>query len=129
MFNNNGITSITIDGVVYDNIVDKYTMMNPATEDLLYGDEICDGMRVLAGFSDRQNESSVVMQHAILRDNRWCTVSKLRVENNNCIYFIGVYDDGIQIERDTFVATAWVVKKDSIPSRAVAPSTQGENIP
>lgn len=117
--------TITIDGINYDDIVPKAYRFNPMTEDLLYGDELMDGMVVLAGpASERYNEQMPEMYNAGLPvSNRWCEVSKARQEDDRKIYFVGLYADGQKVVRNTDLTAGWYVKKDSIPVK----DTRNEN--
>lgn len=113
---------IEIDGVAYENqIVPRNYKLNPVEDELLYTDDLVDGMRVLiAEPKSRYSEDQRELYNAGLPvANRWCTVSKLRVEAES-VFFIGVYDDGNKERRAAIPVTTWLVKKNSIPARSVS---------
>lgn len=99
--------------------VDQYYRMDPETEDLFYGSELMDGMRVLtASFRDRADlryaDKGKGDAELALKRNRWCTVSKYRTDDTE-VSFIGIYDDGTKIIHTHSVTHGWLVKLDSIP--------------
>lgn len=122
---------IEIDGVAYENqIVPRNYRLNPVEDDLIYADEMVDGMRVLLGESVGRFDESQPEFHnvGLLVVNRWCVVSKLRVENNH-VYFVGVYDDGDKNLRGSDLVSAWLVKKNSIPVREETDAEDQTNEP
>lgn len=107
--------------------------MNPETEDLLYADELQEGMMVLVSDSAERedpfraiNAPDMVVHTlpALRKRNRWCRVTKFRkletVEGSGyySIRFIGVYEDGERIVRSSSPAKGWLVKLDSIKESA-----------
>lgn len=107
------------------NFVEQFYEMNPDTEDILFdGTELRDGMVVLIeNDSSRENLGTVslsggAMLTKALVNNRWCTVSNIRIENS-LVYFIAEYENGIKKKRWTSDTYAWYVKKDSIPKDKV----------
>lgn len=97
--------------------VEKDQEMDPATEEMLPGDCLRNGMRVLSCSEQRVGMGSVVMTSNLARakrvKNRWCTVTHLSFYDDDLV-FIGIYDDGIQEQRVLGRKWAWVVKRDSI---------------
>jgi hypothetical protein len=109
---------LEIDDEGYTDVVPRYYKMNSVTEDLIYGDEIAEGMKVLVGeWRARYDESEPTLHNAgLLTHNRWCTVTKLRIIDR-MVYFIGEYADGQKVRRDSNSMTTWIVKKSSVPTR------------
>lgn len=114
--------SVTIDDVVYTDIVPRKYRLNPETDDLLYADYLQNGMRVLFGQTEfLYNEAFPQLYNfGLPKVNRWCKVTEIRQEDD-VVYFIGVYDDGNKIIRHAHKTVAWLVKKDSL--RQVAASS------
>lgn len=112
------IESLEIDGVVYENsIVPRNYKMNPETEDLIYGDDLVEGMRVLIdGSEQRGDETNTEFHNASLPvRNRWCTVTRVRKAREGLVFFIGLYEGGHKECRETGAYAGWLVKKSSIP--------------
>lgn len=95
--------------------------MDPKTEDLLPGKQLCDGMVVLledmrfAG--DQPNEDGEFRDESSkrrhLEKDRWCVVTHLeRLHNHDQIVFIGVYEDGTKAKRHYGASYCWYVKID-----------------
>ena len=92
---------------------------DPETEDLIFGDELTEGMVVLLGGMTRFNpdnyeSASQYEKNRILETARWCRVVSIRREGSVTV-FIGVYGDGTKHKRSHKNSFAWYVKKDSIP--------------
>lgn len=120
-------------------------VMDPSTEDLIYGIDLQEGMVVLVekhnNFdkpSDLEREERYDGEHDRLRKSlneeaRWCTVTKLRQDRRwetteedygfsnksreiaPLTRFIGVYEDGTKVTRTYDSTYGWFVKLDSIP--------------
>lgn len=120
----NAFVTVTIDGVVYDNIVPKNYRMDVRVEDLLYADDLRNDMVVLIGdVGERQDETNVDDPSPLLiYRNRWASVKRLRHEPSG-IYFILQYSDGDMIIRQTVPTSGWIVKRSSI---VVTPQRQIE---
>lgn len=107
---------VTINGITYSDIVGVSQPLDLKLEDLLYGDELLDGMRVLtASYLQRYHTDAEEPTSRILVSNRWCVVEKLRDGTSTDLTFVGVYDDGSKHVRHSANDTGWIVKKDSIP--------------
>lgn len=97
-------------------------MMNPWTEDLVYGDELRDGDTVLiesgiVRYSIPKNWAEVneYERVKILENARWCVITKLRRtpgygDSNSTLNFIGVYGDGTKMSRSFSETYAWFRK-------------------
>ena len=97
-------------------------VMNPETEDLVYGDELRDGDIVLiesgiVRYSIPKNWAEVneYERVKILENARWCMITKLRRtpgygDSNSTLNFIGVYGDGTKMSRSFSVTYAWFRK-------------------
>jgi hypothetical protein len=107
--------------VSYLDLVPKWTALAAADEDVIFGDQLEEGMIVIltpqlrssddAKFSDDQK-----IREGLLEKNRWCEVTNLRPMGSD-IYFIGLYADAQKMVRYCGVNIGWVVKKSSIPVR------------
>ena len=103
-------------------LVPLYYMMNPETEDLVYGDELRDGDIVLietglVRFSIPKNWAEVREYERVktLENSRWCMITKLRRtpgygDSNWILNFIGVYEDGTKMSRSFSESYAWFRK-------------------
>jgi hypothetical protein len=92
-------------------------VMDPATDVLLFADELADGMQVMPegatpglGTEDEQ-----------LRAQRFRTVSRLRRQaaDPTCpelIVFVGEWVDGYQQTLRYNIASSWIVRRDSTPA-------------
>lgn len=98
-------------------IVPQDYRFDPETEDLLAGDELQDGMLVLVEQGYRADESQEYSNGRLLEKNRWYVVSKVRSDDDN-ITFIGA-DGQKALYFSSHIGTAWVVKKNSIPTEPV----------
>lgn len=106
----------------YKDVVPRYYEMNPYYDDLLWADELVDGMLVLhSNTGSRFDEDNPTLYGAgLLENNRWCTVNKLRTDEG-LVHFVGVYSDGLMRIRRSQATTGWLVKKNSIPKREAEP--------
>jgi hypothetical protein len=114
--------------------VDRFYEMDAAYEDLIFGDELCEGMIVLLEDSlfrgDPARAFSETDDHSRWeRDkckeiNRWCTVTRLLVTPRHdaepLIRFVGEYPDGTKRVRQYSASYAWFVKRESIPTDGAA---------
>lgn len=112
-----------IDGVIYTDIVPRNYKLNPATDDLVYGDDLVNGMRVLIGrTTGRYDEGQPELHNAGLPiNNRWCVVSRVRVTDDT-VFFIGVYEDGHKERRSSALVDIWLVKKWTMPKQEEEPA-------
>jgi hypothetical protein len=84
-------------------------LMDPETEDLIFGDDLCENMIVLV-------ESQLCRHEEIAPDifaQRWCQVTRLRRTAEHAT-FIGVYADGSKATRRYHLSHNWFVKKASM---------------
>jgi hypothetical protein len=97
-------------------VVDQDYTFDPKTEDMLYGEELKEGMVVLA---DQGNRSIDESSSSFAKErNRWCEVSKLRYDDNTkSFYFMGLYIDGQKVVRISEAYQGWLVKLDVIESK------------
>ena len=105
-----------------EGLVPLYYVMDPKTEDLVYGDELRDGDIVLiesglVRFSIPKNWAEVREHERVktLENSRWCVITKLRRtpsygDHNSILNFIGVYDDGTKMSRSFSESYAWFRK-------------------
>lgn len=106
--------------------VDQYYVMNPETDDLIRGDKLKNGMRVLLESSisrhpiDPKGKYTPEQLVSLDKWNRWCVVSDLRIGSRQT-YFIGIYDDGTKFTFGRDLVNGWYVKKDSIPAPIETP--------
>lgn len=105
--------------------VDKYMLMDPATEFLVTDSlEIQNGMVVLIESPHEKvhlnigyNDPEIIFKAHQL--NRWAEVSDVMVDlSNETIRFVGKYDDGMCMSRTHFFSDPWLVKIDSILQRS-----------
>lgn len=99
--------SVTHDGLEYA-LVHPGRKMQPEYEELLYADDLKNGMYVLG-----VDLMPLDAEKAIYR-NRWGTVNRIRIEESG-VYFILRYDDGDMVIRQASHTSGWWVMKDSIP--------------
>ena len=96
-------------------------VMDPKTEDVVYGDELRDGDVVLIEsglrYSIPKNWAEVCEYDRvkILENSRWCVITKLRrlpgyEGSNSVLNFIGVYEDGTKMSRSFSESYAWFRK-------------------
>lgn len=114
---NPAFVTMILDGIEYDDIVPQNYRYNIEIEDVIYGDELENGMVVLIEYSNRSWERSIDPNaEGLLTKNRWCSVTKIRkAQDDRDVVFIGEYADGHKSVRRYDKTTGWVVKKDSIP--------------
>jgi hypothetical protein len=96
-------------------------VMDPETEDLIFGVSLVDGAVVLAQrapYAKDPNDETLNKVH-----NRWCTVTQSFVYMNE-MHFIGVYEDGMREIRSSGMASAWYIKKDRQPKLFMRPPTR-----
>lgn len=106
-----------------------FTYLNdPETEDLVYGEELRDGMVVLVEDTiiranpDHLETRSSYDRNRILETARWCKVTKLRFTplydqhgvSGKLVKFIAVYADGTQMSRKYNTEYSWYVKRASM---------------
>lgn len=100
--------------------VDKFYVANAEYEDIVFGQDLRDGMFVL--LEDdlmRQHLDSIGGDYDRARAdemNRWCEVTRLRViPRPECasplVKFVGVYPDGTMRVRTYDASYGWIVKK------------------
>lgn len=102
-------------------ITGRFYTMNPATEDVIRGSKLEEGMvvliedSILKGDPERafKNDPSGFGTKRVLEVNRWCKVTDLEVEND-IVSFIGLYHDGTKQERRYNQSYCWIVKRDSL---------------
>ena len=97
-------------------------VMDPETEDLVYGDELREGDIVLIEsglirLSIPKNWADVHEYDRLktLENSRWCVITKLRrptgyEDHNTILNFIGVYEDGTKMSRSFSGTYAWFRK-------------------
>lgn len=100
---------ITLNGIRYTDLVPRDYRFNPKTEELIYGDELADGMMVLTD-SLWQGAVDDIAAKTVIETNRWCMVTKIRMEDS-AIFFVGVYNDGHMAIRQSSVTDGWYVKR------------------
>ena len=100
-------------------------LMDPATEDVIPGSKLRDGMVVLLDdtllrFDPDSLEKSQSKRDLVsaYKTARWCRVTNLNTTPNNYTgtirHFIGVYADGSKFSRQYNAHYNWFVKLDSI---------------
>lgn len=99
---------------------DKFYVANAATDTILYGDQLREGMRVLIEdplFKELLDDDSDSPYTIGRRSacNQWCEVSALRYKDG-IVTFIGLYDDGTMRIRKYATDYAWIVKVDTLPA-------------
>lgn len=128
-------------------LVGKHYIMDPETEDLIYGRELKEGMVVLVESPALRGDSNLLEGHArpedwwhMLRTCRWAEVTKLSIvsgPNETTTFFIAVYSDGTKHTRQYVDNIGWYVKKDSMPkveetsvdwSKSAAPTEDSEKV-
>lgn len=115
MSENPQFVTVTIDGVVHSDIVPRGYRIDTETEELLYADELEDGMRVLVETGRGDETQSEYVASTIIAKNRWCRVTKFRAAES--VAFVALYDDGHKMVRTAHNIEGWIVKKDSIPEK------------
>lgn len=108
-------TFVVLNDVEYYDVVPKKYRFNPQVEDMVYGDELVDGMVVLVQTDLRtDDEDDDCSAERLLITNRWCEVTKVRAGQSG-IYFIGLYVDGQKEVRHSTCTTGWLVKQETMP--------------
>lgn len=93
---------------------------DPDTEDLIFGDQLVEGMIVLVEGAfvradpDRYQTDYPSVQHRIQETARWCRVVNIR-RDQDIVTFIAEYGDGTKSKRSYNASIAWYVKKASMP--------------
>ena len=113
--------------------VSKWYVMDPQFEDLVFGDDLREGMIVLLEDSMFRTDLAHIVsgydQDRADECNRWCEVTQLRVisrtdehgrPSSPLIRFIGRYGDGTKRVRQFDASFAWVVKLGSGDAGAAA---------
>lgn len=103
-----------INGVSYDDIVSQNYQMDPETEDVIYGDDLENGMIVLSEDGRASSDLDMAYNRRLHITNRWCEVTEVRAEADG-VYFIALYADGQKKVRSSTETSGWLVKKSSIP--------------
>ncbi len=94
---------------------------DPETEDLIFGDELREGMVALCEDPlvrpnpDRYESAGPHEQIRILEGARWARIASIR-RRGDILSVICEYHDGSKSARTMNVSFAWFVKKSSIPS-------------
>lgn len=104
-------------------IVGKYDVMDPATEDLLSsGHDLRNGMIVLIGEMPERwsvvGEPDENQAYYIMLMNRWALISEVHhrsTPNGHKVVFVATYKDGTKIKRQHDINYSWLVKLDSMP--------------
>jgi len=100
-------------------MVGKYFTMNPETDDLLLTSyALRPGMEVLVESSNLRGdvnkyEDEMVMDR-LLQYNRWCVIEDVRITKDDCVNFIGKYEDDTKRSFTLGASHSWFVKKESI---------------
>jgi hypothetical protein len=101
--------------------------MNPAEDTLLRGDQLADGMWVLAENIGLRLPLSSNSEDDRIRAQRFRQVSGLRRKaassadgTPELIHFTGTWVDGYQATHTTNLGTPWIVKKGAVNAEAVA---------
>lgn len=101
-------------------------VMNPATDVVIFGDQLAEGMTVLPENNLLRHGDTEDEQ---LRAQRFRTVRTLRTEPSANgrpaqIAFIGEWADGYQSAWKGATTWTWIVKRGSIPALPPAPKRQ-----
>jgi hypothetical protein len=114
--------------------VDKFYVCQTEFEDIVFGDNLQDGMIVLIEDSlIRENLEHITgssAQHRADEMNRWCEVTELKVTPrydtpSPLIKFVGVYPDGTKRVRTFCASYGWIVKKAAAGSTTPKEDTDG----
>lgn len=99
----------------------KIYVMDPETEDILYGDQLKKNMVVLIWLNEyrqdpsKQNNWDAQERAEAAVMNRWCLITdEIRQLDNGKLSFIGMYADGSKSPRVHGPSASWYVKKDSM---------------
>jgi hypothetical protein len=83
------------------------------TEEMLYADQLQNGMVVLVQASLRRSPNSDPFE--VEKYNLWCEVSKFRTSNDGTqVHFVGIYANGDQHFRQQQATQGFLVQKESI---------------
>jgi len=93
--------------------------MNPAEDTLLRGDQLAEGMWVLAEIDAFRLPVAAVSEDGRLRAQRFRRVSGLRREGA-LVRFTGTWVDGYQMTHTSNLGTTWIVKKAPADAEAVS---------
>ena len=103
-----------------DGFAPRVYPLDPDTEDLIFGDQLVEGMVVLfedsllRGDANHIDTESPITRARTLETTRWCRVSSVR-RSGHIVVFIGEYADGSKLRRSYAQDYAWFVKKNSMP--------------
>jgi hypothetical protein len=89
-------------------------VMNPAEDVILFGDELANGMWVLADDCGARPPYGV-SEDERLHSQRFRRVTRLRREGE-LVTFVGEWLDGYQAVHQAGTSSGWIVKKDSLLS-------------
>jgi hypothetical protein len=89
-------------------------VMNPAEDVILFGDELANGMWVLADDCGARPPYGVTEDER-LHSQRFRRVTRLRREGE-LVTFVGEWLDGYQAVHQAGTSSGWIVKKDSLLS-------------
>jgi hypothetical protein len=112
-----GVTKMSND----PQFVPKFYVNDPETEDLIpHNSHLENGMTViLSGPGMKEDlahmEDDPAKRYNAMKENRWATITHLKIENNGVISFVGVYKDGSKISREYSADRSWYVKKSTMP--------------
>jgi len=87
-------------------------LMNPAEDVILFGDELTNGMWVLADGCDARPPYGGTKDEQ-LHSQRFRRVTRLRREGE-LVTFVGEWLDGYQAVHQAGISSGWIVKKDSL---------------
>lgn len=105
-------TRIVDSGIVYDDQVNRGYQFDPLKHDLIYGEQLENGMVVIQQ-KDSSNLISETNEYEMV-NRRWCEVTALRdrtLHNGTHSVFIGVYADGSKMVRYSGQFEGWIVRK------------------
>lgn len=102
--------------------------MNPAEDDILFGDELREGMWVLTE-SARSRQPGGADGDSRIRAQRFRRVTRLRRESGACgnpgkTIFVGEWVDGYKEVHSYAVTYGWIVKRD-VPEEDAAAKAAG----
>lgn len=103
---------------MFNYFVDKWYTNDPQTEDVIYGDDLKNGMIVLLNRrtihrEDPKNIRNENERERLLTQNRYCEVTGLR-RRGDLVQFIGVYPGGTKVDRTYSNSYTWIVRKDTM---------------
>lgn len=108
-------------GTIPSEMVPQNFEMNPRTEDLIRGIEVQEDMVVLIENITHREDPSAHEYGAdhecdaykcprLLKESRWCKVTKIEQHHGDLLTFIGVYADGTKRSRTYNLSYCWYVK-------------------